>query len=549
MPRAKKKNKKDRPAAASSSTIAGLKTRLQAAEETLEAIRSGGIDGLMLKGPSGARLFTVQGAENAYRIFVEAMTEGAVTIALDGTVLYSNRCFADMLRAPLDLVIGNSIFSWCPAVQRPRLEALLKEAQHTPSRTELSLLASDGASVPVYLALRSFQEFGSRAICAVITDLSQQKRDEQVVGYGNLARLILEQAAEYIAVCDERGRVILASHSLHQLCRCNALFQNFDSLLPLVLDGQEPGSEAFAEPFTLQRVLEGETLRGREALCRRQNEGRHLLLSASPIVIPQHGRAGAVVTLVDMEERRKAEEALRLNDRLAAMGRLAATIAHEINNPLTSVTNLLYLMEHSDLTDEVRRYVQMCAQELGRVTRITQQTLAFHRQSNLPTEVDFADMVSNVVAMYAPRIQARSVQIRKEMLFDGRLQGYAGELRQVLSNLVTNAIEAVPRGGTIRIRVQGSRDWQNRHRHGVRIIVADNGPGIPQAVLRRIFEPFYTTKGERGSGLGLWVSQGIVHKHHGVIRVRSRQGARGSGTVFSIFLPLISPAVQSSNVA
>lgn len=238
------------------------------------------------------------------------------------------------------------------------------------------------------------------------------------------------------------------------------------------------------------------------------------------------------------ETRLQAEKALRNSEKLAATGRLAATIAHEINNPLEALTNLLYLIESdTSLSETGRRYVQAAEQEIKRTAHITKQMLAFHRQSATPVQVSLAEVLDGVLELYGAKIQQSGITVRKQYDCVTTIEGFPAELRQMFANLVRNAIEAVGPHGVIRLHVFASREWSNSGRSGVRVVVADNGVGISPENRRRLFEPFVTTKGERGTGLGLWVSSGIVQKHQGSIRVHTSTRSGRSGTSFSIFLP------------
>ena len=241
---------------------------------------------------------------------------------------------------------------------------------------------------------------------------------------------------------------------------------------------------------------------------------------------------------IDTTERKQAEDALRKSEKLAAAGRLAATIAHEINNPLAAVTNLLYLLRQSEFWDEKSRwYVAQAERELARVAHVARQTLGFYRDTALPTWVNLSQTAEEVVSLYLPRIENRKIKLASD--FDPRAQvmGLAGEIRQVISNLVANAIDALDEGGTLRIRVYRCRELNELGRLGARIIIADGGSGISADQRKKLFEPFFTTKQDVGTGLGLWVSREMVRKHGGNIRLRSSTGPRRRGTVFSIFLP------------
>jgi signal transduction histidine kinase len=203
------------------------------------------------------------------------------------------------------------------------------------------------------------------------------------------------------------------------------------------------------------------------------------------------------------------------------------------------VTNILYLLSKNTSMDrEGRRFVALAESELARVTHITRQTLAFYRESARPSPLSLAQILDEVLTLYARNISERLITVEKHYEFTDSISGFAGELRQVVSNLVLNAIEAVPVEGNIRIHLYRMRDLHREEGEGVRLVIADNGPGIPHDLRSRIFEPFFSTKAEKGTGLGLWVSQGIVQKHGGRIKVRSSVRPEQSGTVFSVFLPM-----------
>ena len=230
---------------------------------------------------------------------------------------------------------------------------------------------------------------------------------------------------------------------------------------------------------------------------------------------------------------------LRENQKLITLGRLTASIAHEINNPLESVTNLLYLLgKEQDLSDSGRGYLEMAQHELERAGQICRQTLNFSRETKGPVPTRIDGLLEEVLALLGRRIADKNLQVERQYECEDLATVFPGEMRQVLSNLVTNAIEASSVEGKLRVRVRCSRSWSENGVRGIRISVGDSGSGIPAEVQRRLGEAFFTTKGQKGTGLGLWVTRSIVQRYGGEIHLRSSVGRRRHGTVFSVFLPL-----------
>jgi two-component system, sporulation sensor kinase E len=239
---------------------------------------------------------------------------------------------------------------------------------------------------------------------------------------------------------------------------------------------------------------------------------------------------------VDITERRLAEQALRNSEKLAAAGRLAASIAHEINNPLEAVTNLIFLARTTEPTNpEVDGLLTMAEEELRRAAHLTKQTLGFYRDSTFPSRFNVAHVIDDLLSLYARRIEANGVKVEKHYVDPGEIHGMIGEIRQAISNLVANALDAMSRsGGTLHIRLR--RTVHSQSGSALRITVADTGLGIPNELRKKIFEPFFTTKQETGTGLGLWLTKNIVEKHRGTIRVSSSSIGK-TGTVFSMTVP------------
>jgi len=262
---------------------------------------------------------------------------------------------------------------------------------------------------------------------------------------------------------------------------------------------------------------------------------RETLLSTLEMVL--RGRQRQYQIRDQMEQYSRAQEALRRSEKLAVTGRLAASIAHEINNPLEAVTNLLYLMRVTPDAEQAKKYLGDAEQELARVAEIAKQTLRFYREPNHPVDTEVAGVLRSVLVLYNSRLAAANIAVQVEDRSNAAtVLASPGELRQVIANIVGNAVDAMRRGGRLRIRIASLTGVDGKAR--VRLTIADTGSGIPSALLPAIFEPFVTTKGETGTGLGLWVTGEIVRRNGWTIQVRSRCGPNQSGTAFSVAMPL-----------
>ena len=245
---------------------------------------------------------------------------------------------------------------------------------------------------------------------------------------------------------------------------------------------------------------------------------------------------GMIGYTMDLTEKKRAEQVLRAGEKLAATGRLASTLAHEINNPLEALTNIVFLLRHCNVpVNEAEHSLKMAELELSRISSITRHLLAFHRQPIHPVDISLRELIEESVELYRTKLDSKRIKLNTRYRDVPLVQGYPGELRQVFANILTNAIEASPEGGSITISLSGVRSGKGR---AVRMLIADNGRGILKNERIRIFEPFYTTKGDKGTGLGLWVSKDLVTKHGGRISLRSSS----TGTCFAITLPAAVPS-------
>jgi signal transduction histidine kinase len=337
-----------------------------------------------------------------------------------------------------------------------------------------------------------------------------------------------------LLICDASGRTLYANAAVERLLRfaSGAMLDQattLQSLCPALCETfakREQGSIA-AEPFeTACMTAEGQQI--------------DVLLGVAqlnPEAADEDRQIAAFIA--DLTLQKKSEEVLRRTEKLAVAGRLAASIAHEINNPLEAITNCLYLVGKTELPQDAKTYLALAQDELDRVAQITVQTLRFYRRSTQASSTNLHDLLETVLALLNSRLKRQQITMVREYGAIPPLVVHDGEIRQVLANLIGNAIDAMPTGGTITLRTSLSHDWIN-DREGIRITVADDGTGMSPATLHRIFEAFFSTKGITGTGLGLWVSREIVDKHQGHLRARSRERRDGQpgGTAFSLFLPL-----------
>ena len=239
----------------------------------------------------------------------------------------------------------------------------------------------------------------------------------------------------------------------------------------------------------------------------------------------------------DITAQLRAEEALRETEKLAAMGRVAGIIAHEINNPLAAVTNLFYLLRNNPSLDEGGLQVAALAeQELQRVSHITRQTLTFYRESKAPMVVSVTELLDDVLGVQESQLRNLHISVEKKFICACSVHGFPGELRQIFLNLIANAIEAMPNGGKLRLTVRKGFDWIEQ-RQGIHVLITDTGVGIKRQDARKLFEPFFSTKSTKGTGLGLWISKGIAQKYEGRISFRSYCPGPEALTSFRVFFP------------
>lgn len=430
-------------------------------------------------------------------------------------------------------------------------EAGMKAVQSTPllSRTGqlLGMLSTHWRAphLPTEDALRGFDVLARQAADV----LERNGAEEKLRRIAEFDETVMVNMGEGLYTVSNEGMVTSMNPAAEKL-----LGWTFAEMQGRKMHDQTHHHHPDGTPFPAEecadlRVLkQGEPLTNHEdVFIRKDGTFFPVVISSAPLRSASGEISGLVVVFRDITERKQAElatreqqERLRQVEKMAAAGQLAASMAHEINNPLSSVTNSLYLLEkRANLDESARFFVTTAASELARVSRIVKQSLSHYRVGTTPRDLDLGEIVNESLQIFSVKIQNAGIELKPKIHNGTVLVGFPDELRQVIDNLLLNALEAMPRGGRLNISVHDSFEWkrQGKHSNGVRLTIADTGCGIPKEHRLRIFEPFFTTKAEKGTGLGLWILQGIIAKHDGIMSLRSSDAKDRSGTIVSIFLP------------
>ncbi|MFC6645583.1 ATP-binding protein [Granulicella cerasi] len=365
-------------------------------------------------------------------------------------------------------------------------------------------------------------------LIAQVNSLLRLRRAESVA---NLS------ARQWQTTFDSLSDGVVLLNSEHVIVRTNRTLRDLLGLVPSDTDGKALAGifyEKFGISFDEFLQQHGEGIPVELPCANRWFRLRQNVIESDP-----QAEDGSVLLITDITAHRKLQETLKFNERLAATGRLAHVIAHEINNPLEAMSNLLFLAERSsEDSSETRVYVEQASKELLRISQITKQVLAYHRESREPIPTRADEILENVLTMYRSHIMGSKVTLETRVRCSGEILVRPGELRQVFGNVIANALDAIgSNGGVLRIRCFNTTD-QRTQQEGVRFIFSDSGSGVPEEMIPNIFDAFFTTKGAEGSGVGLWLSMDLIKKHGGYIRVRSRLKGPYRGTLFAVFLPL-----------
>ena len=399
---------------------------------------------------------------------------------------------------------------------------------------EKEYIRKDGSRVPILCGYALLEDSEDQYIGFVLDLTPQKQAERELREREERFRILAESLPQLIWMTDAAGENVYCNQRFYEYLGVGESEGLGLGWTKQIHPDDLPGTAAVWN----RSVETGDPYMHQYRLRRKDGMYRHFLARGVPVKNAEGKIELWIGSSTDIHDQKLADDALRRSEKLATAGRLAASIAHEINNPLAGVTNALYLALLDDSLSAVTKgYLQTAEQELKRVAQMTTQTLRFHKQSVLPIPTDLCDIVDSVVGLFQQRLTAINIRVKMECERGSVVTCFGDEMRQVIANLVSNAVDAMPQGGALRLRVKKTRDPARDRGMGVKIVIADSGYGIPLEVLGRIFEPFVSTKDATGMGLGLWVSEEIVRKHRGTIGVRSRTDAHASGTVFAVFLP------------
>jgi PAS domain S-box-containing protein len=469
--------------------------------------------------------------------FFEATTDGVIFLDRKYCFTFLNRRAHQIISTSRNL-IGQNLFEAFPATvfENSPFQQAYRRSMDEGLSAEFEAFYPE----PLNLWLRVQSYPTDDGIIIFFRDFSSEKADREAL---QLKSLEAERQHSEIEAIYRTAPIGLALFDVddYRYLRLNDRQAAFFGLKPEEVLGRTvtemapiPGLKELFDQVRAGKPIINYPLEG--TLITDPGEHRYWTVNYLPVYAPDGSVRAISAASLEITQHRKAELALIQSEKLAVVGRLASSIAHEINNPLESVTNLIYLAQVSDTLEESRSYLSTAEIELRRAAAITSQTLRFHRQATSPQLMNVADLADTVLSIYQGRINNAHVKVDRRSRTRRKVHCFDGEIRQVLSNLVGNALDVISNRGRLLVREREATNWRTGET-GVSITIADDASGMSPAVQARIFNPFFTTKGVTGTGLGLWVSKEIVQRHRGVLNVRSSQSPNHHGTVFTLFLP------------
>jgi len=531
--------------------IEDLRRKLQEADDTLEAIRSGEVDALVVRAGGANEVYTLEGAERPYRLFIEEMRQGAVTLGPDGMILFCNRRFAEMVRLNLNQIVGRHFAEFVPPEKRGDWRSLLSQADSARATGEVVLERADGLQLPAAVAINILVEASGKIYCLVIADLTEQKHYQSLIAAERSLRRSEERfrstllsIGDGVITADEHGAVTFMNPVAEQLTgwtRPRATGSNLQSVFSILSEAtRQPVPNLLTRGF---RRTEGGAPERCGALLSRNGETIPIEYNATPIFDNDASLSGAVLVFHDATAQHAAEEALKEAGR--RKDEFLAILAHELRNPLAPIRTAAHILGLRGTEDpELRTLYELIGRQAGQMAKLVDDLLDVSRLERGKIElrmerVDFSSMVGHALEVCRTLIEARRHRVwvdlpRRALEVDGD----PVRVEQMMCNLITNACKHTPPGGEIRIIAE-------RRGSSAVLRVGDNGIGMTPEQMEHIFEMFYQGRqgdGDRGAGLGLGLTlvRELAKRHGGSIAATS--DGLGQGSEFTLCLPALDPA-------
>lgn len=498
------------PDAALLAEIQELRRELAEANSIISAIKQGEVDALLISNESSDQVYVLKGADHIYRVLVEEMQEGCATISSNGVILFCNKNFADIVKLPLDRVIGSSIHNFIKQPYSDEFTTFLL-ARKGSLRAEYHLKTGDDFSTPVIMSAISLTLDGDTFTCLVVTDLTVQRHSERFV------QMIFSQAKEPIIVCDRIGKITQANPAALAMLSGQLVGSHFDTAIPLFYSSDDT-------PFKLSDAIHSDHTYGIEVqYVQTDDKPLTLLINAGKFNSETDAFGGCVVMLTDITDKCLLAEELARLDRLNVIGEMAAGIGHEVRNPLTTVRGYLQLFTRKAKYADDHEQFAIMIEELDRANLIITEFLSLAK--NKSVELKPGNLNDTIQALF-PMLQADAFRLGHEiqiaagsipvLCYDSK------EIRQLILNIVRNGLEAMTTSGVLTIRTYTEHEK-------IILAIEDTGPGISEGIINKLGTPFLTTK-EAGTGLGLSICYRIAERHGARIEVKTS----AKGTTFFI---------------
>lgn len=448
-------------------------------------------------------------------------------VAKNPQTYLQNKAMMDSIRAAANDML----------IREDARRAVLSETAPHLERSELTSILTASLFIGLAVALFTRERLSTVSTSYNAALEEAEEREHELHESRLWFQTTLESIGDAVIACDVQGRVEFlnaVASGLTEWSAREALGRPLNEVFRIMHEESRKTAENPVD--RVRRLKKVVTLSNRTLLISRQGKECMIEDSAAPIMDEKGEMTGMVLVFHDVTEQRRTEAALIAGEKLAVAGRIAASIAHEIHNPLDSVTNLLFLLREEKDPAQRTEYLRLAEQELNRTMQISRTMLSLYRESKSPVPVDLQELIEGVLLLLERRIGQQEVKVEKQLMDSCVVEGFPAELRQVMTNVVVNAIEAAGPQGRIRIRLEAAPAEEFRAA-GAMIEVMDSGPGLAEKSGQRLFQPFFTTKGEHGTGLGLWVSMGIVQKHGGMIQLQNCENDGYGGACARIYLP------------